>query len=248
MCAEPACGSETTGTVVVVVWRVVFAFVFTFDFTVVVVCDRTVVLVCEVAWCCEPVAAAGGWCGGTECDPNTRRRTMTRLTAATAAAGAANRRGRRLMPCIALSSRQSLPGAVTGVLTTVPASSKVTGRSGSVTGGSGTGGTTGFTRLGQADGGMGRHLDGALGVGGAGLGIGVGAQHLQGVQLTVIALHRMDVVMRASPEGDGSCHHRHHPNQDEPRHQHRHLFNRMRCTWLDAAAPSRVESPLRPAP
>ena len=71
---------------------------------------------------------------------------MTQGTrSAYAAAGAANRRGRWLMPCMALSSRQSLPGAVTGVLTTDPASSKVTGLDGLGTGGGGTGGTTGLS-------------------------------------------------------------------------------------------------------
>ena len=47
------------------------------------------------------------------------------------------------MPCRARSSRHSAPGVLTGVLMTVPASSKVTGWSGSATGGGGTGGTTG---------------------------------------------------------------------------------------------------------
>ena len=72
---------------------------------------------------------------------------MTSSTAPMAAAGAASLRGRWLMPCRALSSlREWVPGLESrcGVVMTGPASSKVTGLSGSATGSGGTGGTTAF--------------------------------------------------------------------------------------------------------
>ena len=191
--------------------------------------------------------------------------TMSTVTAATAAAGPARRRGRWFMDSI---TRSSVPLMKVGRTGSGPASSKVTGSEGLGTGGGGTGGTGGRPGLRQAHRRGPRARNALAGKAASRRCRSVARPRSRGevrphllerVELPVVVLHRVHVVVGASAHehARGQSHQDH--DSDYPTDQHQLIFNRIRragraaadatagAEWRGRAA-SRGRDARRPAP